>query len=698
MEISKSVVRNWLACPTAEPLANVDSPSPEEDADTSSDFVHRGFLTDLFHICLANFKGLQADVCANRSVKRRHRDKVRDVYHKLSLLSDAFEGGKLESCLSIDGDLHQRVTALLYDIGRIILKGKGFDFSQQQALNNEAAFGQAKHVSRDSLSLDLEQHLIKAKEVLILDTSCSESSSGDDSTTFNLPTPTYGLGKANLRSLSTYVGLLMDLCPTLEQAYRDQYQTRPLLPQQTPGFQVTLQAMPYVHLVRDKFPLADKLLVERLGEANWQRHERLRAFEESEQLKEVTVVMPLPAQPAKSNFQPMSIFKDSALGSSVGPQSEKAQSVASHSSFVSSNQDSDNGRFRVPRLPTGAAYGELFLCPFCQQELDTIKTRIDWKLHVFLDLQAYICLSQSCSEMLRTFPSRKAWFEHESVSHLSVQKYHCQLCVAVSDDEPGFFIHSATEHGCSSHNPHQRRAMLSAARKAHIRPADNLQCPLCRLENFCTTHRDFAIHVGRHMEEVALSSLPRQDESDEEGQGLSDSEGEQLQSEPGGMISRFVQSSASPEDRQIDPKSPDIEVDQPLDQQLTQHAERLKKLQNLMIEHLQPQCSAFARISDRLTPDAALKQHGLSQELQKIENEMTQIKNIPVSVPNKDPKTSLQDYQLQLILLEEQNKKKHLLRLEESIPTCAEEYRGFPITRNQSRSTTASLSRPCARY
>ena len=74
----------------------------------------------------------------------------------------------------------------------------------------------------------------------------------------------------------------------------------------------------------------------------------------------------------------MSEFKDSALGDSVASNAVKALSVASHSSFLSSNEGEDKGRLRVPGLPHNAGWGESFSCPYCAKDV-MLKNRVDWK-------------------------------------------------------------------------------------------------------------------------------------------------------------------------------------------------------------------------------------------------------------------------------------------------------------------------------
>jgi hypothetical protein len=130
---------------------------------------------------------------------------------------------------------------------------------------------------------------------------------------------------------------LMDLLPSIERTA--------LEPKDAPGlksdsnsiasipFQVSKPAHAYVLQVRDKFPEADKKLVERLGEANWQR--RIRIQEDPAELVETAV-----SETTKSIFMPVSMFHDSGLGTSISAQSTYALTAVSLSSFRTSATES----------------------------------------------------------------------------------------------------------------------------------------------------------------------------------------------------------------------------------------------------------------------------------------------------------------------------------------------------------------------
>jgi len=140
-----------------------------------------------------------------------------------------------------------------------------------------------------------------------------------------------------------------------------------------PQLCVTGPAVAYIYNIRDKYPNASPALVERLGQANWERHVRIRSLmvgqAEVEGEASTTVREP-------SVFKPASSLKDSGLGTSVQspPVFDYDPSIAT--SLASKPDDADSGHFRVPSMP-GRSF---FLpCPYCGDMLVRNFSRSDWK-------------------------------------------------------------------------------------------------------------------------------------------------------------------------------------------------------------------------------------------------------------------------------------------------------------------------------
>jgi len=222
---------------------------------------------------------------------------------------------------------------------------------------------------------ELETLLEKANLVCEIDQGSDESDLESDESVSDQ------MSKA-VTSLEISAACLMDLLPSMENTLNwADSKLRNTQNNQAIAFEVSGPAQLYVLNVLDRFPKANARLVERLGEANWQRHTTLRNIEgpATQDASSATgVVSEVQAVP-KSIFVPVSLFHDSGLGSSLPTQSSYAATVASHSSFMSDLADNENGDLRVPPTPKEVFKNVPFTCQICGHVLSRIKNRIDWK-------------------------------------------------------------------------------------------------------------------------------------------------------------------------------------------------------------------------------------------------------------------------------------------------------------------------------
>ena len=188
--------------------------------------------------------------------------------------------------------------------------------------------------------------------------------------------------------LECSIDCLMDLIPTMEQslAHLQSGGIQTKVSSRVP-FSVSELALPWVQNVSDKFTNADNALIERLGEANWQRYMTLRAMTEqrnqslgiadvvADNIRAIQIFQTAP----QSIFKPLSLFHDSGLGSSVPTLPRYAVSAASHTSFLSSLADDGTLALRVPPTPVEVDLGNPFQCEICGHLLSNIKNRVDWK-------------------------------------------------------------------------------------------------------------------------------------------------------------------------------------------------------------------------------------------------------------------------------------------------------------------------------
>ena len=180
----------------------------------------------------------------------------------------------------------------------------------------------------------------------------------------------------------------MDLVPTMKQSLT-QTRTKRKPPAISIPFAVSEAARPFVLNVYDKFNMASRKLIERLGESNWQRYVTVRARMDQianteandEETREMDRPKPvvLEKNPPQSVFTPYSVFHDSGIGTSMTSASLHAASVASHTSFISSQAEEGNSKTRVPPTPPEVARNEPFRCFICGHVLFKLRNRVEWK-------------------------------------------------------------------------------------------------------------------------------------------------------------------------------------------------------------------------------------------------------------------------------------------------------------------------------
>jgi len=218
--------------------------------------------------------------------------------------------------------------------------------------------------------------LLEEARTIIKRTDYDSDTESDDGSDTESPEVTQSRSISEIRH---HITLLMNLLPSLqhvlEYSIREERDKQAVIRDQ---FQVSKAASAYISIVREKFARAEDDLVARLGEANWQRHIRIRKRLEqcAQETFEPEVEIPI----AKSLFRPISTFHDSGLGKSISAATVRiAASVVSHSSFRTSATEGGIGSLRVPETPEEVALGLAFQCSICGKTLTTIKDRYQWK-------------------------------------------------------------------------------------------------------------------------------------------------------------------------------------------------------------------------------------------------------------------------------------------------------------------------------
>ena len=133
-------------------------------------------------------------------------------------------------------------------------------------------------------------------------------------------------------------------------------------------------------------------------------------------------------------------------------------------------------------MPAEAADGKAFQCMICGLLVSKLHRRVDWKMHVFKDLQSYVCVWQSCQSSLKRVGKRADWEHHEITEHCMDENWLRETF-------------------------------------------DGRKCPLC-LKPLMVSIRGFFVHLGKHLEAISLAALPYDTSSDTDNDSGNESSSE----------------------------------------------------------------------------------------------------------------------------------------------------------------------------
>lgn len=126
------------------------------------------------------------------------------------------------------------------------------------------------------------------------------------------------------------------------------------------------------------------------------------------------------------------------------------------------------------------------------------------RMHVFQDLRPYVCLADSCPDLLQTFPTRDAWAEHDR-THRQKTTFVCQSCRCACLTRDQFENHLSQDH--VELTSEQQRELMSTAVRIRVDDVNLWSCLLCNMGEFSSAHK-FKSHVCQHLEDIALAAVP----------------------------------------------------------------------------------------------------------------------------------------------------------------------------------------------
>ncbi|KAG5975617.1 hypothetical protein E4U58_000399 [Claviceps cyperi] len=178
-------------------------------------------------------------------------------------------------------------------------------------------------------------------------------------------------------------------------------------------------------------------------------------------------------------------------------------------------------------FPPGQYFPSEFECPLCYEKQKCQKSS-DWTKHVNEDLQPFTCTWASCRDATKIFKRKADWVRHENEGHRHLEWWMCDIdgCRHTCYRLDNFWQHLVRKHKYAEPRVKTRAAvkhsggdgasagagMLEPAwqkvEQCHVETRARPQDEPCR---FCgdvfLTWKKLTVHLGKHMERIALSVL-----------------------------------------------------------------------------------------------------------------------------------------------------------------------------------------------
>ncbi|KAK5941480.1 hypothetical protein PMZ80_006759 [Knufia obscura] len=223
------------------------------------------------------------------------------------------------------------------------------------------------------------------------------------------------------------------------------------------------------------------------------------------------------------------------------PARSGGRDTSSSSTFkVAPGADSDNEDSAFDGIVTPAAFPDgiplpptkklpaRFECPLCFQ-VKTFQKPSDWTKHVHEDVQPFTCTFPSCPEP-KSFKRKADWVRHENERHRHLEWWKCNVseCTHVCYRKDNFVQHLVREHkrkepklkgrgnanvkgkGKSAANAFNAEEqefwnLVDRCRHDNATDAKHEPCKFCG--NICASWKKLSVHVGKHMEQIAMPVL-----------------------------------------------------------------------------------------------------------------------------------------------------------------------------------------------
>ncbi|KAI5820051.1 hypothetical protein BZA77DRAFT_341707 [Pyronema omphalodes] len=348
------------------------------------------------------------------------------------------EGYQLDNILAEDDLLKE--TVVLFLSGFVTAVANEFGFLCDQAIID-----------------DLRETIAKICPGTLQNFDCfsdEDTTGSEDSQTDSTHLTIYS-NSSQIQELESIVNSLFDLSPILESAAERIIRRESMLKE----LEICSdpQLISYVNIIRNKFPNAEKSVVEITAQGALNCWNRLFSGKIND--VEIEDLEPVQTRVSFKESQHLNTFKDSGIGSSA-PQGTTTAASYVHDPLNSSgilHQDMDftpvmapmeRIALRAPTAPTAPSiisettttsvsiarlipsrpkvdsFTGGFICPLCKihQNISSDKT---WEKHVFMDLEPYMCFYKECDNYGASFSRLHACMDHYRTAHSSTQKSGC---------------------------------------------------------------------------------------------------------------------------------------------------------------------------------------------------------------------------------------------------------------------------------
>ncbi|CAF9904963.1 MAG: hypothetical protein HETSPECPRED_004835 [Heterodermia speciosa] len=238
---------------------------------------------------------------------------------------------------------------------------------------------------------------------------------------------------------------------------------------------------PYdIRHVEEKFPHMDRELARILGAANTRRRRHLN-YLKRHHVKLGKGLENLGGNQSDAAMSEMSGTIATELESQIDSRAETSSETGVSQTSYATSLGTGEG-LTIPALPKESIYGSPFECPYCFHMI-TIQRHGEWQKHIMEDITPYSCIFPDCHMQNRLFASRHEWFGH-------LQKVHRLYLSQRGEDYE----------------------MSPRTESKNVDSPATENCPLCA--ESLSSLRQFERHVARHLQELALFVLNRQETDD----------------------------------------------------------------------------------------------------------------------------------------------------------------------------------------